>query len=72
MVIDTGQNFCGVPSAPQYMTMRLRSQTYNIYVEVFTVSVLAKPLVDLIHVWPGDRNLSKSLSGAIPTPWYDL
>ena len=41
-------------------------------VNVFTVSVFAKPLIDLIHVWHGDRNLSKSLHGAISIPGYDI
>ena len=33
MVIDTGSKFYVVPSPSQYMTLRLRSQTYNFYVE---------------------------------------
>ena len=54
------------------MTLRLRSQTNNFYVKVkvFTVSVFAKPLIDLIHAWHGDRNMSKILCDAIPAPWF--
>ena len=33
-------------------------------VKVFTVSGFAKPLMDLIHDWHGNRNLSKFFSGA--------
>ena len=72
MVIDTGRKFYVVPSASHYMTLRLRSQTYNFYVKsfvlkVFAVLLFAKPLIDhFIHVWHGDRNLSKSLCGPIP------
>ena len=76
MVIDTGPKFCVVPSATQYMTLRLRSPTLifmlKFCVKVFTVSAFANHLIDLIHVWHSDRNLSKSLHGAIPTPGYGL
>ena len=41
-------------------------------VNVFTVSVFAKPLIDLIHVLHGYRNVSKSLRGAISIPGYDI
>ena len=35
---------------------------------IFAVLVFAKLLMDLIHVWHGDRNLSKILRGSISTP----
>ena len=71
MVIDTG------PSASQYMILRSRSQTYNFYVEVlcwsfYSVGFFAKPMIDLIYVRHGDRNLSKILHGTILTPEHDL
>ena len=39
---------------------------------MFTMSCFAKPLVDLIHVWHGDRKLSKILRGTIPISVHDL
>ena len=57
MVIDTGL------STSQYMILRSRSQTYNFMlkfcVKTFTVLVFAKPMMNLIYVQHGDRNLSK-------------
>ena len=35
------------------------------------IAVFAKPLMDLIHVWHYDRNLSKILRSTIPTPVHD-
>ena len=76
MVIDTGPQFCVVPPASQYMTLRLRSHNLiyllKLCIKVFTVSVFAKPYIDLTHVWHGDRNLLNSLCGAITSPGYDL
>ena len=40
-----------VPSPSQYMVLRSRSQTFSILCLFFTVSVSAKPLIDLNHVW---------------------
>ena len=36
------------------------------------MSVFAKPLMDLIHVWHGDRYWSKMLYCTIPILVYDL
>ena len=66
MVRDTG------PSASQYTILRLIVFMLKFCVKVFTVSVFAKPLMDLIHVWHGDRNLTKILCDTIPTPVHDL
>ena len=41
-------------------------------VKVFTMSVFAKSLMDLIHVWHDDRFRSKILSSTTPTPVNDL
>ena len=38
MVLDTGPKFYVVSSASHYMTLKLRSQTYNFYVKVLHLS----------------------------------
>ena len=45
---------------------------FKFELKLFTVSVFAKPLMALIHVWHSDRNLCKLLRGTIPPPGYDL
>ena len=35
---------------------------------LFTMSIFAKSLMDLIHDWHNDRNLTKILHNTIPTP----
>ena len=75
MVIDTGPKFYVVPSASQYTTLRLNLKVKDfliIMLKVFTVSVFAKPLMDLMHVWHGDRNFFKIVCGIIPTPVHNL
>ena len=37
-------------------------------VQVFTVTVFAKPMIDLIYVWYSDSNLSKVVRGTIASP----
>ena len=39
---------------------------------MFTMSVIVKPLMDLIPVWQCDRNWSKIIWDAIPNPVHDL
>ena len=70
MVIDTGPNFYVVLSTSQYVTLRLIIFVLQSCVKVFTVSVFANPLMDLIHVWHGDRNMSKIF--AVPSLPQDM
>ena len=49
MGIEPCLKFYAVPSPSQYRA--LRSQTLNVLCKMFTVSVSAKPLIDLNHVW---------------------
>ena len=42
------------------------------YLKVFTMSVFSKPLMDLIHVWYGDRYWSNIVRGTIPIQVNDL
>ena len=49
VMIEPCLKFYAVPSQSQCMT--LRSQTLIFFVLIFKVSVVAKPLIDLNHVW---------------------
>ena len=51
MTIEPCLKFYAVPSQSQCMTSRSRSQTLNFFVLDLYSSVVAKPLIDLNHVW---------------------
>ena len=47
MTIEPFLNLYAVPSPSQYMALR----TLNFLCLIFTVSISAKPLIDLNHIW---------------------
>ena len=47
VMIEPCLKYYAVPSPSQYMALRSRSRTLNILCLIFTVSVSAKPLIDL-------------------------
>ena len=54
MVIDTGLKILAA-SALKTITLGSRFQTSNSYVKVFRSSLLLYLLIDLVHIWYGDR-----------------
>ena len=45
-----------------------RLQMLKFYDKVFRTSLFPNPLMDLVHIWYGDRYWSKILQGTTPTP----
>ena len=72
MVIETGPKFYMVPFPTQKVTdSEFLYKSFVINVLQFQVS-FAKPSMDFIQLWRGDRALSKILCRTIPNPVHDL
>ena len=71
IMIDTGQKFLSAPSALMTVTLRSRSQTLilnvQVFGKVFKTSLNPNLTTDLIHFWYDDTYWFKILCSTIPT-----
>ena len=65
-MIDTGQRFLSASSALMTMTLRSRSQTWNlnvkVFVKVFKTSLFPNLTTDLINLWYDDTYLVQNFA----------